>query len=183
LCVIRNPLILFHHSFGGEPNFLGGPRHSFHLVGLFLRGFRQSVRVSGPRVHLPPLEADKYRGEDRNAKGDLSQSNGRPFKTSHLALYVVELICGCWLCWRAVYWLGYFGRKGHFGFLLLLSGYALAIRHYASSLCLVIPNRAEGPVRNLLSPAGRVILDNEVGEVILEGLDRRRFSTPISSPG
>jgi hypothetical protein len=53
---------------------------------------------------------------------------------------------------------------------------------YALASCLVIPNRAEGPVRNLLSPVDRVILDNEVGEVILEVLDRRRSTTNIK-PG
>jgi IS1 family transposase len=96
-------------------------------IGRIRCGSSHNVSIKSTLMHLVPLETHKYRSEDRNTQSNLGEPDRGFLKPSHFALYVLELICGCWLCFRSVYWLGYFGRKGHVGFLLLFSGYVLAI--------------------------------------------------------
>jgi hypothetical protein len=126
LGIIGNPSILSDHILGGLPDFVCRGGHVGHLLGLRIGGLGQSVGIGPALMHLPPLQANKQRGEGRHDYSDFSPSQGSPFKASHFAFYLLELVNGFCLCIRSVYWLGHFGRKGQIGFLLLFNGYILA---------------------------------------------------------
>jgi IS1 family transposase len=96
-------------------------------VGLLSSSNGQSASVFSTRMHLPPLETNEDCGKSGHKNSNLRPSQSTALKTSHLALYLAELVVGFWCCIRSVDWLGYLGRKGHFGLLLLISGYTLAI--------------------------------------------------------
>jgi hypothetical protein len=102
-------------------------RELLSSVGLIASSISQGVGVYTALMHLPPLQTYEQGGEARHNDSNPSPSQRSPFKASHFAFYLFELVLGLGLCIRSVYWLGYFGRKGHFGFLLLFGGYALAI--------------------------------------------------------
>jgi hypothetical protein len=48
----------------------------------------------------------------------------------------LELLCGGWCCWRGVYWLGFFGRRGWSGIWLTCIGFIIAV-HGSFSLFLI----------------------------------------------
>jgi hypothetical protein len=96
-------------------------------LGLLLGGFRQVVSIGRTRVHFVPLETNEQ-GRDRgDSNSNTSPPNSRPLKRTHPLFYVLELLFGCWLWWRGIYWLGFLDRRGLYGCTMTAGGFLISI--------------------------------------------------------
>jgi hypothetical protein len=102
-------------------------REVFGPVRLFASSDSQIMSIGPARMHFVPLEADEQRRDGGHEDSNFSPPQGAPLKASHIVSYLLEMVGAFWLRIRSVDWLGYVGRKGHVGSLLLLSGYALSL--------------------------------------------------------
>src|SRR5208282_4718013 len=120
----------------------------FGPIGLRLHLFRELLRPSGllrsstgkllsvlaTRAHFQPLKTDKNGSESGHNNSRSSPSQRSFFKAGHLLFYACELLCGCWFCWRGVYWLGFLRKRWYWGIGLIGFGLLLCVHGGVSLL-------------------------------------------------
>lgn len=90
-------------------------------------GDGQTMCIRSAAAHFHPLEANENSSNARQNYGRSGPSQSGSFKASHLLFYVFELLCGGYLLWVGTFWLGYTGRRGLRGGLMVLGGFGLTL--------------------------------------------------------
>ena len=112
--VVGSSLQLIYGVRHSAVDILSGVRELLGRVGLIARsvGLRsgivdQFVGLSSARNHFVKLSSEYDSGNNRNGYSSPCQPYHGPLKSGHPTFYVLfgglELLSGCWLCWRGVF--------------------------------------------------------------------------------